>query len=665
MKSTIRLIELPLRILCLPVVLSAALLTGTAQAQEQPKPATDATKAANAKLLQELPFNDKTSFEAAHKGFIAPLPQNVLTGPSGNAIWDPAKYAFIKEGMAAPDTVNPSLWRQSQLINISGLFKVADGIYQVRNHDLSNMTIVEGKRGITVMDPLISSETAKSALDLYFQHRPKKPVVAVIYTHSHVDHYGGVRGVVNEADVKSGKVKIYAPAGFLEAAVAENVMAGTAMSRRASYMYGNLLPPSPTGQVGAGLGTTTSAGTVTLIPPTDIVGKTGETRTIDGLTYVFLYAPGSEAPAEFLFYIKEKKALNAAEDSAHTLHNTYSLRGAKIREPLPWSKYLNQAMSMWGNDVQVMYGMHHWPVFGNKQVNEHLAQQRDMYRYINDETLRMANKGLTMTEIAEQFKMPKAIASNFSNRGYYGSVNHNVKATYVLYLGWFIGNPATLHELPPEETGKRYVDMMGGADNLLKKAKEYYDKGDYRFVAQVVNNLVFAEPNNQAAKNLQADALEQLGYQAESGPWRNFYLTGAKELREGVKKLPTPDTASPDTVKAMDMELFFDYLAMRLDGEKADGKKIGINLDFIDLKRKYALEMENGVLNHTQGRVLANADTTLTLTRDTLNKIMLKQTTLKDAVGSGAIKVKGNEGKLEELMSYMDNFEFWFPIVTP
>lgn len=477
MKSTIRLIELPLRILCLPVVLSAALLTGTAQAQEQPKPATDATKAANAKLLQELPFNDKTSFEAAHKGFIAPLPQNVLTGPSGNAIWDPAKYAFIKEGMAAPDTVNPSLWRQSQLINISGLFKVADGIYQVRNHDLSNMTIVEGKRGITVMDPLISSETAKSALDLYFQHRPKKPVVAVIYTHSHVDHYGGVRGVVNEADVKSGKVKIYAPAGFLEAAVAENVMAGTAMSRRASYMYGNLLPPSPTGQVGAGLGTTTSAGTVTLIPPTDIVGKTGETRTIDGLTYVFLYAPGSEAPAEFLFYIKEKKALNAAEDSAHTLHNTYSLRGAKIREPLPWSKYLNQAMSMWGNDVQVMYGMHHWPVFGNKQVNEHLAQQRDMYRYINDETLRMANKGLTMTEIAEQFKMPKAIASNFSNRGYYGSVNHNVKATYVLYLGWFIGNPATLHELPPEETGKRYVDMMGGADNLLKKAKEYYDKG--------------------------------------------------------------------------------------------------------------------------------------------------------------------------------------------
>ncbi|WP_213959829.1 alkyl sulfatase dimerization domain-containing protein [Variovorax sp. dw_954] len=647
------------------VAVSIGLLSSLSYAQDQPKLATDATKAANAKLLQDLPFNDNTSFEAAHKGFIAPLPQSVLTGPNGNQIWDPTKYGFIKEGQPAPDTVNPSLWRQSQLINISGLFKVADGIYQVRNYDLSNMTIVEGKTGITVMDPLVSSETAKAALDLYFQNRPKKPVVAVIYTHSHVDHYGGVRGVINEADVKSGKVKIYAPLGFLDAAVAENVMAGTAMSRRASYMYGNLLPPSPTGQIGAGLGTTTSAGTVTLIPPTDIIGKTGDTRTIDGLTYVFLYAPGSEAPAEFLFYIKEKKALNAAEDSAHTLHNTYSLRGAKIREPLPWSKYLNQAMSMWGSDVQVMYGMHHWPVFGNKQVNDHLAQQRDMYRYINDETLRMANKGMTMTEIAEQFKMPKAIAANFSNRGYYGSVNHNVKATYVLYLGWFIGNPATLNELPPDETGKRYVDMMGGADNLLKKAKEYYDKGDYRFVAQVVNNLVFADPNNQAAKNLQADALEQLGYQAESGPWRNFYLTGAKELREGVKKLPTPDTASPDTVRAMNMELFFDYLAMRLDGVKADGKTIRINLDFTDLKKKYALEMENGVLNHTEGRVLNNADTSLTLTRDTINKIMLKETTLKDAIASGAVKVQGNEGKLGELVSYLDNFDFWFPIVTP
>ncbi|MNZ28473.1 Metallo-beta-lactamase superfamily protein [compost metagenome] len=647
-------------------LLAAAVSMATqAWAAEEPKQATDATKAANDALLKELPFTDKTSFDLAHKGFIAPLPSEPIKGAAGNMIWDPAKYAFIKEGEAAPATTNPSLWRQSQLINISGLFEVTDGIYQVRNYDLSNMTIVEGKEGITIFDPLISAETAKAALELYYKHRPKKPVVAVIYTHSHVDHYGGVRGVVDEKDVKAGKVKIYAPLGFLEHAVAENVMAGTAMSRRASYMYGNLLPPTPTGQLGAGLGTTTSAGTVTLIPPTDIIKKTGETHVIDGLTYEFLYAPGSEAPAEMLYYIKEKKALNSAEDSTHTLHNTYSLRGAKIREPLPWSKYLNEALKMWGKDVQVMYAMHHWPVWGNKEVRDQLSSQRDMYRYINDETLRLANKGYTMTEIAEQVKLPKSIAQRFSNRGYYGSLNHNVKATYVLYLGWFIGNPATLWELPPEEEAKRYVDMMGGADAVLKKAKEYYDKGDFRWVAEVVNHVVFADPNNQAAKNMQADALEQLGYQAESGPWRNFYLTGAKELREGVKQLPTPNTASPDTVKAMDLDLFFDFLAMRLKGPEVEDKHITLNLDFPDLKQKYLLEMVNGVLNHTEGMQAENADATITLTRETLNKLMLKEATLKDAEASGDVKVKGDQGKLEELMSYMDNFDFWFNIVTP
>jgi alkyl sulfatase BDS1-like metallo-beta-lactamase superfamily hydrolase len=634
-------------------------------AADAPKPATTATKAANAALLKELPFSDKTAFELAHKGFIAPLPQAVIKGQAGNLVWNPAQYNFIKEGSASPDTVNPSLWRQSQLINISGLFEVTPGIYQVRNQDLSNMTIVEGKEGITLFDPLISAETAKVALDLYYQHRPKKPVVAVVHTHSHVDHYGGVRGVVNEADVKAGKVAIYAPVGFLEAAVAENVMAGTAMSRRASYMYGNLLPPSPTGQVGAGLGTTTSAGTVTLIPPTDIIQKTGDTRVIDGLTYEFLYAPGSEAPSEMLFYIKEKKAINAAEDATHTLHNTYSLRGAKIRDPLVWSKYLNQALDMWGNEAEVVFSMHHWPVWGNAAIKEHIGLQRDMYRYINDETLRLANHGYTMVEIAEQIKLPKAIANRFSNRGYYGSLNHDVKATYVLYLGWFIGNPATLHTLPPVEESKRYVEMMGGTDALLKKARQYYAKGEYRWVAQVVNHAVFADPKNQAAKNLQADALEQLGYQAESGPWRNFYLTGAKELRAGVAKLPTPDTASPDTVRAMSLDLFFDYLAMRLNGPKADGKRIVLNFDFTDVKEKYALEMVNGVLNHTPGRSAQNADATVTLARETLNQIVLKQATLKNAIASGGVKIAGSEAKLDEMLSYLDSFDFWFNIVTP
>lgn len=638
---------------------------GPGMAQDARKDATSATKAANQKLLGELPFSDKSDFDDAHRGFVAPLPDTVIKGPSGNAIWNPQQYAFIKEGSAAPGTVNPSLWRQAQLINISGLFQVTDGIYQVRNQDLSNMTIIEGKEGITVVDPLISAETAKVAIDLYYANRGKKTVKAVIYTHSHIDHYGGVRGIVDAADVTSGKVKIYAPEGFLDAAVAENVMAGNAMSRRASYMYGNLLPPDPKGQVGAGLGTTTSAGTVTLLPPTDIITKTGEKRTIDGLTYEFLMAPGSEAPAEMLWYIEEKRAISAAEDCTHTLHNTYSLRGAKIREPLPWSKYLNQALTMWGAKADVMFAQHHWPTFGRDKVVNLLRQQRDLYRYINDETLHLLNQGETMVEVADKFKLPPSLANMWANRGYYGSVSHDVKATYVLYLGWFNGNPATLDELTPVEASKRYVEFMGGANAVLSKAKQSFARGEYRWVAQVVNHVVFADPNNQAAKALQADALEQLGYQAESGPWRNFYLTGAKELREGVKKLPTPNTASPDTVRAMTPEMFFDYLSVRVNRAKAANAKIALNVDLGKPEGTYLLELENGVLNHTANVQAQQADANITMSRDTLNGIILGQTKMADAVKNGSAKVTGNQGKVDELVSYLDTFEFWFPIVTP
>lgn len=636
-----------------------------AYSQEAQKDATDATKAANAELLKELPFDDTTDFEDAKKGLIAPLPSELIKGETGNAIWNPEQYSFIKPDAKAPDTVNPSLWRQSQLINISGLFEVVPGIYQVRNLDLSNMTIIEGTEGITVVDPLVSSETAKVGIDLYYKHRGNKPVKAVIYTHSHVDHYGGVRGIVSEDDVSSGKTKIYAPEGFLEAAVAENVMAGTAMSRRASYMYGNLLEPDPKGQVGAGLGTTTSAGTVTLVPPTDIITKTGQKEKIDGLTYEFLMAPGSEAPSEMLWFIEEKKAISAAEDATHTLHNTYSLRGAKIREPLPWSKYLNEAMVMWGDKAEVMFAQHHWPTWGNAKVVNLLSKQRDLYRYINDETLRMVNQGMTMREIAEQFKLPDSLAHMWANRGYYGSVYHDVAATYVLYLGWFDGNPSTLHELPPVEASKKYVEYMGGADAVIEKAKKSFAEGDYRWVAQVANHVVFADPDNQAAKNLTADALEQLGYQAESGPWRNFYLTGAKELREGVKKLPTPNTASPDTVRAMSLNLFFDYLGVRLNAAKSGDAHMKLNFDFGDQGGKYLVELENGVLNNTAGLEAKDADTGITLSRDTLNSIVLGETKLDKAVSDGKVKITGDADKLTQLVSMLDNFEFWFNIVTP
>ncbi|MCA8880931.1 MAG: MBL fold metallo-hydrolase [Rhodobacteraceae bacterium] len=635
-------------------------------AQDDPRnDATEATKSANELLLNRLPFDDTTDFETAKKGLVAPLPTDEIKGSSGNPIWNPGQYSFITEGSDAPDTVNPSLWRQSQLINIGGLFEVTDGIYQVRNQDLSNMTIIEGEGGITVIDPLISAETAKVALDLYRANRGDKPVKAVIYTHSHTDHYGGVRGVVDEADVTSGKVKIYAPVGFMNAAVSENVMAGTAMSRRASYMYGNLLPADEKGQVGAGLGTTTSNGTITLIPPTDIITTDFQTETIDGLTYEFLLAPDSEAPSEMLWYIHEKKAIEAAEDSTHTLHNTYSLRGAKIRDPLKWSKYLNTALKRWGDEAEVMFMQHHWPVFGTAEIKDHLAKQRDLYRYINDETLRLANQGYTMREIADQVELPESLATYWSNRGYYGSMYHDVAATYVLYLGWFDGNPATLHELPPVEAAQKYVDFMGGPEAVLEKAKQSYDRGEYRWVAEVVKQVVFADPDNQQAKDLEADALEQMGYQAESGPWRNFYLTGAQELRKGVAELPAPNTASPDTIRAMDLDLLFDYIAMRLNGPKAASAASVLNLDFSDTGDKYVLELENGVLNHTKDLQSDKADATLTMSRETLNNVILGQTTMAEVVKAGDVTIDGDQGRLEQLVSYLDTFPFWFNIVTP
>ena len=651
--------------LALAGVCSTSLISLPVLAQEGAKDATAQTKSANDVLYGQLPFTDKTDFMNAHKGFIAPLPSELIKGKQGNVVWDPQQYAFIKEGEKAPDTVNPSLWRQSQLINIGGLFQVTDGVYQIRNLDLSNMTIMEGKEGITVIDPLVSAETAKVGMDLYYKNRGKRPVVAVIYTHSHVDHYGGVRGVIDEADVKSGKVKVYAPAGFMKEAVSENIMAGNAMSRRASYMYGNLLKPDAKGQVGAGLGTTTSAGTVTLIEPTNYITHTGQKEVIDGLTYDFMMAPGSEAPSEMLWYVEEKGMIEAAEDVTHTLHNTYSLRGAKIRDPLAWSKYINDVIGRWGGKANIIIAQHHWPTWGNENVVKLMKSQRDMYRYINDQTLRMANQGLTRDEIAANFKLPSGLEKSWASRGYYGSVSHDVKATYVFYLGWFNGNPATLNELPPVDAAKKYVDYMGGADAIMQKAKTDYAQGNYRWVAQVTNNIVFADPSNREARNLEADALEQMGYQAESGPWRNFYLTGAQELRNGVVKGATPNTASPDTVKAMSPEMFFDYLAVHINGEKAANAQAVFNVDLGADGGKYKLELENGVLNHSADTQASNADASITLNRATLNKIILKEESLKQAEEKGDVQISGNHAKLDEFLGYLDSFDFWFNMVTP
>ena len=629
--------------------------------------ATGHTKAANAALLQQLPFADEQDFEDARCGFIAPIPNGeVIRNMEGKPIWDLTRFAFLREGTAAPETVNPSLWRQARLLMHAGLFKVIDGIYQVRTADISNVTFIEGDTGIIVVDPLTCVETARAALDSYYEHRPKKPVVAVVHTHSHIDHYGGVKGVVSEEDVKAGKVRIIAPQGFLKAALDENVMVGNVMSRRAYYMYGILLPPGPRGAVSCGLGVTVPAGTSTMIAPTDIISETGREMTLAGVTFQFQMAPDSEAPAEMHFHLPRLKALCLAENCCQTMHNLYTLRGAKVRDALAWSKYLNEAIERWGDRSEVLLSVHTWPVWGQERVMNYVRKQRDLYRYLHDQTLRLANQGFTMLEIAEMIELPESLAKTWYARGYYGTVNHNAKGVYVKYLGWFDGNPANLHPLPPEEAGKRYVEFMGGADAVMAKAREYYDRGEYRWVVQVMNHVVFADQENGAARDLQAGAMEQLGYQSESGPWRNFYLTGAMELRHGATKAAIGTTASPDTIRAMPLDLFFDYLGVRLNGPRAAGKTMTINWNFTDTAEQYVLALENSALNHTAGKQAKDADATITLTRAALNEAILGgEPQLNAKIASGAIKIEGRKEKLKELFALMDNFDPWFNIVIP
>jgi len=648
----------------LTTVFLCGALTTSAFAQEQPKPATDATKKANAAILQELPFGNKQDFEDAQRGFIAPLPdKGVVKNDKGEVVYDASQFELPLD-KASPDSVNPSFWRISQLNGINGLFKVTNQIYQVRGADLSVITFIEGKEGITVVDPLVSAETARMALDLYHQHRPGKPVKAVIYTHSHVDHFGGVRGVVSEEDVKSGKVRIYAPVGFTEEAVSENVMAGNAMSRRASYMYGNVAEKGEQGSLGTGLGPSTSSGNVTLIEPTDFITKTGEKKTIDGLEYQFLMAPGSEAPSEMMFFIPEYKAFCPAEDCTHTLHNFYTLRGAKTRDSLKWVNYLTQAIDMWGDKWEVMFAPHHWPTWGNARITDSVEKYRDAFKYIHDQALHLANQGYTMIEIAEKLKLPPELANNWATRGYYGSVSHDAKAVYNLYLGFFSGNPADLEPLPPGESAVKYVEFMGGADAVIEKAQKSYDAGDYRWVAEVMKQVVYADPKDQRARNLQADAFEQLGYQAESGPWRNFYLSGAKELRDGVKKIATPNTASPDIARAMSLEQIFDFLAIRLNGPRAAGKELTLNFKFTDTNQNYTVKVKNGVLNYFP-KLSDKPDATYILTRTDLDNVLLGQAKAEDLVKEDKVKVEGTPGKIAELLGLLDTFDFWFDIVTP
>ncbi|MEI9902453.1 MAG: alkyl sulfatase dimerization domain-containing protein [Hyphomicrobium sp.] len=623
------------------------------------------TKAANEQVLKSLPFSDKQEFEDASRGLIAKPEKLTILGADGKPVWDLEAYkAYIGPDKPAPDTVNPSLWRNAQLGLIYGLFKVTDRIYQVRGYDLSVMTFIEGDTGWIIGDPLISTETAKAAFDLVTQNLGKKPIHAVIYSHSHTDHYGGVRGIVDEADVRSGKVRIIAPEGFTDEAVSENVIAGNAMSRRAVYMYGALLPRSPTGGVSGGLGPTISNGTTTLIVPTEFISKTGTKLTIDGIDLVFQMTPGTEAPSEMNTFLPQFKAMWMAENTTHTLHNLLTLRGAKVRDALAWATFIQQTIDMFGPDIDVEFASHHWPMWGHARIIDYLKKQRDLYKYIHDQSVRLIDEGYTGVELSNMIKLPKELDEAWFNRGYYGSVKHNSRAVYQRYMGFYDGNPTTLDELPPEEAAVKYVEYMGGAPAILDKAKADFDKGNYRWVAMALKNVVFADPSNKDAKELLADAYEQMGYQAESGPWRSIYLQGAYELRHGVPTSGALSTASPDVISAMSPELLFDYLAVRLNGPKAEGKKIGLNVDFTDLDKTYGLAVENGVLNHHE-KPLAAADATLTLTKATLDKIQLKTLTVDDAVASGELKVDGNKQAFADFLGLLDTFPFWFNIVTP
>ena len=620
------------------------------------------TIAANRAVLAALPFEDERDFENARRGFIGARKDPIIRSAEGLEVWNLAEFAF--ETGPAPDSVNPSLWRQAKLNLIHGLFEVVEGIYQVRGYDLANMTLVAGETGWIVIDPMTTLETGTAALELVAEHLGERPISALIYTHSHIDHFGGARAVLPDALAAKG-VPVIAPEGFVVEAVSENVLAGTAMSRRAAYMFGFLLDRGPRQHVDSGLGKASTPGTFGLVAPDVIISETPTEMTIDGVRLVFQNTPGAEAPAEMMIYLPDFRALCGAENVSHVLHNLYTLRGAKVRDALRWSGYIDWALDFVGDDVQVLFSSHHWPTWENGPVVDYLKQQRDLYKYIHDQTLRLANHGHTPREIAEKIELPESLARTFGNRGYYGTVSHNAKAVYQHYFGWFDANPANLNPLPPEEAGRLYVEYMGGADAVLAKAQVSYDSGEYRFVAMVLDHVVFADPANQQARELLAKTYDQLGYQAESGPWRDFYLTGATELRRGKLDLPFRTTGTTDIVSAMPSGLFFDALAVRMNGEDAAGKHVVLNFEFTDIGETHVLEVENAVLHHWQAPAREDADVTIKLERTTWDSIITRDQTLQGAILAGDIDVDGSRLALLGFFSMLDTFEPTFEIVQP
>lgn len=636
-----------------------ALFTTGAAAQQ----ASESTAAANESLRNDLPFDDQSHFVDARRGLLATFPDSTISTEEGKVVYDFSSFDFLEE--EAPLEANPSLWRQSRLNAISGLFEVTPGIYQIRGFDLANMSFIRGKTGWIVIDPLTTVESAAAGLKLLRDTVSDLPVSALIITHSHVDHFGGIKGVLSDEDLASRDIPVIAPEGFFAESVSENLLAGNAMSRRASYMYGSLLAKGPQGTLGSGLGTTVASGTITIRKPTTEITETPTELSVDGVKMTFLNTPGAEAPAELMFFVHPFKAMMQAEEINHTLHNLYTLRGAKVRNGLQWSKYIHDTLNRFGREVEVSFGSHHWPTWGNAEIVAFWEGQRDTYRYIHDETLRLANRGETMLEIAEQVALPDSLAQNFSNRGYYGSVSHNAKAQYQLYFGWFSGNPAELNELPPVEEAIKFVEYAGGAEALMHKSLQDYEAGEYRWVATALNHLVFADPENDQAKALLADTYTQLGYQAESGPWRNFYLAGAKELRSGIPDADPVTTGSADILRALPLESFLDYLAILLRHPDAAGRDLRLNMIMPDIQAKFSMGVKNGVMNYTLDAQDSTASATVTLDRAVLFGMIMGKMTIEDAIVGDQLRIDGDHKGLEVFLSLLERPPFWFNIVTP
>jgi alkyl sulfatase BDS1-like metallo-beta-lactamase superfamily hydrolase len=635
-------------------------MTETSASRPPVHPPTETTIRANLAARERLPAETGEDFRDATRGLLGGLTEPIVT-PTGTTVWDPKRWDFL-EPEDSPNSVHPSLWRQARLNRIHGLFEVADGLYQARGYDIANITFVEGKSGVVVVDALTTREAAEATLRLYRKHRGNRPVRAVVFTHSHADHFGGVRGIVDEAAVLNGSVEIIAPSGFLRESVGENVLAGPAMARRALYQFGQELPANELGTVDAGLGKASTGGTITLLAPTREVTSENETIALDGIEFVFQLAPESEAPAEMHFWLPRWKALNTAENATHTLHNLLPLRGAKARDAKAWSQYLHVALERWGRQAEIVFAQHHWPIWGNSGVVHFLSVQRDAYRFLHDQTLRLANRGLVPGEIAEKLGFPEELEREWSVRGLYGSVKHNAKAVYQRYLGWYDGHPSRLDPLPPEESARRWVDYAGGAEALLEKARRDFDAGEYRWVAEALDKLTLAQPKNAEAVELLARAFEQLGYQSESSTWRNAYLQGALELRRGPRET-VGLRLGEELSKALTASDLFDALATRLNPTRIQRPILRLNWRFTDVARDHLVQVERATLTHLPGVRASDASATIELSQSTFRDLLLRRIEFLPALTEGKIRFEGDPGVLREFFGLFEEVTATFPIV--